>query len=315
MSGTTLLADIGGTHARFALARPGASPAVGQPLVLATAEFPDLPTALEHARSALGARRVDAVGVCAAGPPRDGAIALTNCSWQVSESALAEATGVPHPLLVNDFTAIAAALPALQAPDLDTLRGGTAHAQAARAVVGPGTGLGVSALIPGVGADALVCGEGGHVDLAAATVREDAILARLRERFGHVSAERVLSGPGLANLYAAMHPGHAAADPAQIARRAADGDARATACVTQFCAWLGAVCGDVALTFGARGGLYLAGGIVPAWGEVFQREAFATRFVDKGRCRDYLARVPVYIISAPCPALTGLARLLARRGS
>ena len=312
MTATALLADVGGTNVRFALAH---GTRIGTPITLATQAHPDLPAALAHAMLALCAPALHAVAVCAAGPARDGRIELTNCAWQVSEAALRDATGVRDPLLVNDFTALAAALPALGRGDLRTLGGGAPEPGAARAVIGPGTGLGVSGLICGRHGEAYLSGEGGHVDLAATCAEEDRILAHLRTRFGHVSAERVLCGGGLEALYGAMHPGTPGAPPRapDIAARAAAGDTAALACIRQFCAWLGAVAGDLVLTLGARGGLYIGGGIVPAWGSLFQETIFRQRFEDKGRYREYLHAVPAYIITAPHPALIGLQRLLTHR--
>lgn len=312
MTGISLLADVGGTNARFALARGGR---IEQALTLATDDFPDLSAALAHALQALGVQSLQAVAMCAAGPPRDGVITLTNHTWQASEAALRAATGVEQPLLVNDFTALAASLPALKPQHLRALGGGAPEPGAARAVIGPGTGLGVSGLLPGTLGEAIISGEGGHVDLAAASAEEDRILVRLRARFGHVSAERVLSGSGLEALYAAMQPDGTIGTPPRapaIAARAGDGDAAALACVRQFCAWLGAVAGDLALTLGARGGVYLGGGIVPAWGALFQDTVFRQRFEDKGRYREYLRAIPAYIITTPQPALIGLHRLLAQ---
>jgi glucokinase len=309
--GDTLLGDIGGTNARFALLRAG-SP--GPALRLATADFPDLKAALADALAALGAGTVEAAAVCAAGPPEDGVIAMTNCPWEVSLAAIATVTGARQTLLLNDFAALAAALPALPPEGLQPLGGGPGRGQAPLAVIGPGTGLGVSAHLPGPGAGVQVAGEGGHADLPAGNAAEDRIIERLRERFGHVSAERVLSGPGLGALYRAMHPSPADAAPPsaeRVAAEAAAGDAQALACVRQFCAFLGTVAGNVALTFGARGGLYLGGGILPAWGPLFQGAVFRERFEDKGRYRDYLSRIPTYMITDPQPALRGLARLLA----
>jgi glucokinase len=308
----TLLADVGGSRARFAF-----DSATGQhaALELSTRDFPTFRAALDRALSGLGAAQAERVAVCAAGPPRDGAIALTNRGWVVSEQELRTACRASRVLLVNDFTALAAALPSLEAADLETVARGACVEDATRAVIGAGTGLGVSALVPGDGGETLITGEGGHVDLAAGSREEQRIVARLRERFGHVSAERVLSGPGLSNLYAAMHPDDAPApppDPAAISAAARAGDAAALACIGQFCAFLGAVAGDVALILGARGGIYLAGGIVPAWGTLFDRRTFRQRFEDKGRYRDYLRAIPAYIIVARHPALRGLARLLAR---
>lgn len=311
MSTTSLLADIGGTHARFALAHDGVP---GEPVVVVTADFADLSAALDHALAALGAPRLDGAAVCAAGPPADGVIHLTNCPWQVSAAAIARRVGAGPVVLVNDYTALAAALTALAPAQLRAVGGGSADPLSPRAVIGAGTGLGVSACVPAPAGEVHLCGEGGHVSLAAASAEEDRILARLRKRFGHVSAERVLSGDGLTNLYRAMHPG--APPPPRgeaVAASAAAGDLRARACVSQFCAWLGAVAGDLALTFGARGGVYLGGGIVPGWGPLFDAGAFRDRFEAKGRYRGYLSAIPVWIITAPHPAFVGLARLLAAR--
>lgn len=310
MSPTSLLADVGGTNVRFALARDGR---IGTPITLATLDYPDLGAAFAQAMNRLGAERVQRVALCAAGPPRDGRIKLTNARWEISEGVLRELTGVARPLLVNDFAALAASLPVLEPQHLRTVGGGAAQAGAARAVLGPGTGLGVSGWLPGVRGEAIITGEGGHVDLAANCVEEDRLLARLRTRFGHVSAERVLSGSGLEALYQAMdldRESEPALRAADIAARATRGDPRAMACVRQFCAWLGAVAADLALTLGARGGLYLGGGIVPAWGDLFQADVFRQRFEDKGRYREYLSAIPTYIIVAPDPALLGLQRLL-----
>jgi glucokinase len=312
--GDTLLADIGGTNARFALLRDGGP---GPVLRLATADFPDLQAALARARAALGTDHVEAAAVCAAGPPQGGAITLTNCRWTVSLAAIAAGTGARRTLLLNDFTALAAALPALPAQGLQPLGGGVGEAQAPLAVIGPGTGLGVSAHLPGPGTGVQLTGEGGHVDLPAGNATEERIIERLRARFGHVSAERVLSGPGLGALYRAMHPStrEAADPPAEgVAAEAAAGDLRARACVHQFCAFLGAVAGNLALTLGARGGVYLGGGILPAWGPLFERTVFRERFEDKGRYREYLRRIPAYMITDPQPALRGLARLLSHHG-
>lgn len=310
MSAAALLADIGGTNARFVLDRGGRR---GAPLVLATRDFPTLSHALEHALEELGAPVLSAVATCAAGPPHAGVIAMTNCPWQVSAAELAKATGAPRVVLVNDFTALAAALPVLEPDELQLLGGAPCTTAAPRAVLGPGTGLGVSACLPGPSGDTFITGEGGHVDLAAASDEEDAILERLRQRFGHVSAERVLCGDGLVNLFAAMHPDAGSGAPRSakaVAALAAAGDERALACLAQFARWLGAVASDLALTLGARGGVYLAGGILPAWGALFPAAAFRERFEDKGRYRHYLAPVPTYMITAAYPAFVGLARLL-----
>ena len=314
MSAPALLADIGGTNARFALHQEGRT---GTPLVLATGDFASLDEALLHALDGLGARTLSGVAACAAGPPVDGVIALTNSPWEVRETVLAEVTGASRVVLVNDFTAIAAALPALARHQLRELGGGEGLAGSPQAVLGPGTGLGVSARLPDPRGDRFITGEGGHVDLAAADAGEDAILGRLRERFGHVSAERVLCGDGLVNLYRAMNagtgnsgPGSGPTSGGDVTALAALGDLRAIRCLEQFSRWLGAVAADLALTVGALGGVYLAGGVLPAMGPLFPADAFRRRFIDKGRYRDYLASIPTYMITGTNPALVGLVRLL-----
>ena len=308
-----LLADIGGTNARFALFDGVTTGAVQ---VLATAQTGTLESALDEALRRLGADRVRGIAACAAGPPRDGEIRLTNCDWVVSEATLSRCCDGGAVVLVNDFTALAAALPALGTTDLLALGGDGAPCGSTRAVLGPGTGLGVSAALSANGREVHVTGEGGHVTLAPTRVSEAAILARLAERFGHVSAERVLSGSGLVNLHLAMHPAcglDESSDGATISARARDGDPQARATVAQFCRFLGAVAGDVALTFGAQAGVYIAGGIVPAWGALFDARGFRSGFESKGRYREYLSAIPTWVITAPHPALRGLARLLAQR--
>ena len=320
MSMIALLADVGGTNARFALLH---GDVIGSPVVFRADDFATFDDALRRALSVLGATDITAVAVCAAGPPEQGSIAFTNRDWQVSESVLARTTSAKRVLLVNDFTALAAALPVLEKSDLRHLGGGSEDpsaraADCTRAVIGPGSGLGMSACLPSAEGYDFIVGEGGHVDLAASDAQEAQIISRLRERFDHVSAECVLSGKGLVNLYQGMYPDNASPTPQsgspqsgpQIAALAASGDQRALACVQQFSAWLGAVSGDLALTVGARGGVYLTGGILHAWGELFPVEAFRTRFVAKGRYREYLSAIPTWLVTAPCPALIGLRELL-----
>ena len=190
----------------------------------------------------------------------------------------------------------------------------------ARAVIAPGTGLGVSGLVPaGTGDFAVIEGEGGHRTLAAQSPREWAVVTALAERFGHASAERAVSGPGIEAIRRAIAsidglPGGGDRSAAEIARAAfTSADPIAEEAIATFTAFLGSVAGDLALTLGARGGVYLAGGIVPGWGEHFDAERFLDRFRAKGRFRDWLSAVPVYVVTYPYPALAGAERLLARR--
>jgi glucokinase len=315
--GYALLADIGGSNARFAVLEP--DHAYTAPIVLQTADFSGFHTALDTFRqradvSAPFARA--AIGV--AGPVTEDGASLTNCGWDLSLAAIRDAIGGGEAVLVNDFTALALSLPALVERDLRRLGGGGRPVpDAARAVLGPGTGLGVSGLVPdGRGGFVPISGEGGHVNLAASNAREMAILARLSERFEHVSAERVLSGPGLRTLYGVLaelagNPETEIPQPEDIARLAATMTSPiAVEAAALFTRWLGAVAGDLALTLGARGGVYLAGGIVNRWGTLFDAALFRDSFEAKGRFRDYLAPIPTWVITNPFPAFKGLATLV-----
>ncbi len=207
-------------------------------------------------------------------------------------------------------------LPALSAADLQQVGGGTAIRAAPMALIGPGTGLGVSGLVSqGVGKWSALSGEGGHATVAPADDYESDLLAVLRKRFDHVSAERVLSGNGLINLYNAVCDLEGVvASPVEAAdvtdRALARSDAQCQRAVQLFASFLGNVAGNLALTLGARGGVYLGGGIVPRLGPSFDTQLFRKRFEEKGRFQDYLRPVPTWIITAQTPALIGASRAL-----
>lgn len=317
-----LVADIGGTHARFALVARGARP--DEPAVWMTALYSGLPEALDAFLEQQGRPAIAAAAVCAAGPVEGAGtharIAMTNCPWVVEARAVADAVRAPA-ALVNDFTAVALALPHLRAGDYEQIGGSASLPDAPMAVLGPGTGLGVSGLCPVVDGTGAVTGyvpvpgEGGHVSLAPGNEREISLLYQLMQTFGHVSVERVLCGPGLENLYAAIGaldgaPETGRPTAADIARMARDSSSPvAREAVAAFTGQLGSVAGDLALTLGAKGGVYLAGGILPRWGGLFDRALFRHRFEAKGRFRAYLAPIPVRLITVPDPALIGLAAL------
>ncbi len=246
-------------------------------------------------------------------------VRMTNHPWSFSIDALRRQLGAERLRVLNDFEALAHALPVLSDADRQAVGGGATVPGAALAVIGPGTGLGVSGLVSnGQGGWCVIAGEGGHATLAAGNAREAALLAVLRERFGHASAERALSGPGLVNLYeaACRLDGESAQslDPAQVVARserdAANHDLQCEEAVSTFAALLGTVAGNLALTLGARGGVFIGGGIVPRLGKRFESLPFRSRFEDKGRFRSYLEAVPVWVITAPAPALLGAARAL-----
>jgi glucokinase len=245
-------------------------------------------------------------------------VTLTNHPWSFSIQQLRRRLAVDRLVVVNDFEAVAVAIPYLKPSERRQIGGGKALAGAPIGVLGPGSGLGISGLVPLASGWLPVSGEGGHVTMPPATARESAVLDRMRMRFDHVSADRVLSGPGLVNLYNTLSeidgiPARAYT-PAQITDLCiGESEPRCREAVEMFCAMLGTVAGNLALTLGARGGIYVAGGIVPKLGAVFAASSFRKRFEDKGRLRPYLARVPTYIVTHAFPAFVGLAALLTAR--
>lgn len=308
-----LVGDVGGTHARFALV--DAEGGLTAQRVLASGEFADLAGAVERYLAEVGAPRVGEAAVAVACPVLGDDIRFTNLHWAFSIAGTRARLGLRRLEVLNDFEALALSLPALAEDDLDYLRVGARAAAAPRALIGPGTGLGVAGLVPAGEGWVAIPGEGGHRDLAPASEREWRLFVRLAERFGHVSAERVLSGPGLVWLYEAI----VAADgglpeplePAAVSARAADGScAAAREAAALFSGWLGAVAGDLALTLGARGGVYLGGGLLERMGAAFDRDRFAGRFLAKGRFASYLTPIPVALVRHPYPALLGAIRTL-----
>jgi len=312
-----LLGDIGGTNARFAL-QESAGAAPSQVVTYASADHASFDAALAAYIAGIQGPRPLQAAVGIANPIVGDQVKMTNFHWSFSIEAVRRALGFERLLLINDFTALALSLPALQPEHLRRIGGGEPDPGAAVGLVGPGTGLGVSGLLRVDGGRRVVPlgGEGGHVSLAPATQREDALVAALRDKFGHASAERALSGSGLVNLYEALcgldKARARALDPAGVSTEALAGrDAHCVEAVEIFFALLGGVCGNLALTLGARGGMYVGGGIVPRLGDWIDRSAFRERFVAKGRFRAYLEQMPTWLIHAETsPALIGAAQAL-----
>jgi glucokinase len=308
-----LLGDIGGTHARFAW-QDGPGRALSDIAIERCAEHPTLGGAIRHYLQAAGKPAPHSAALGIANPVIGDEVRMTNHHWCFSIGALQRELQLQRLLVLNDFEALALALPGLAADELQPVGGGAADPAASCAVIGPGTGLGVAGLLPGRAR--AVTGEGGHATLAPTDDRESAVIGWLRRRHGHVSAERVLSGSGLVNLYDAISaldetPAEALR-PAEVVDRALAGtDPACGTAVTLFCGFLGNVAGNVALTLGARGGVYIGGGIVPRLGAAFAASPFRARFEGKGRFRDYLAAIPTWVIvTAQPPALLGAARAL-----
>lgn len=306
-----LLADIGGTNTRLALLTPEGAQVHVQSL--RNGDFRSLATLLYHYLSALPPEtRPERAALAVACPVHGDEVQLTNLNWTFSVAELGAHLALAPLHVINDFTAVALAVPRLQPGDWVPIGGGTPVAGAPIGVLGPGTGLGVSGLVPSGGGWVALAGEGGHATLAAATAAEAEILDALRQRYGHVSAERALSGSGLVDLYRHFAAAPAPiADPAQVTDLALrGGDASARRALDFFFSFLGNVAGNLALTLGARGGVYLAGGILPRMAEALAASAFRERFVAKGRFRAYLEAIPTRLILAPCPAFKGLAACL-----
>jgi len=311
-----VLADVGGTNVRFAVLEDGK---LGPVAHMAVADYQRFSDAL----AAFMARRADPrpirhalFGV--AGVVESERCALTNNPWVVAASELSSRFGFADVHIVNDFEAVAWSLPRFIPGDLRMIGGDEPKANAPMVVLGPGTGFGVAAYIRREQGDLVLRSEGGHATLPSGSSREDAIIAKLRERFGHVSVERALSGAGLENLYHVIASLESQSVPdrtaAEIAQAAAAGRcAISQAALDTFCGLLGAVAGNLALGFGAQGGVYVAGGIAPHLRDYLPGSQFRLRFEAKGRLTPYLKAIPVYLILHDDPAFVGLQALAARR--
>jgi glucokinase len=307
-----LLGDIGGTNARFALYDGHIlGPVANRPV----ADFAGPVDAIQDVLAGADGERPQQAILAVAGPVEDGYASLTNGCWRFVAADLRTMLDLEAVTLVNDFAAQAHAIPVLSEQDLVGVGGGRAVPAAPAAVIGPGTGLGVAGLIPSADGTAVIVTEGGHVTMAPADADESRLVDHLRASFGHVSAERVLCGAGLVNLYNAI----ARLDGGKVPERTPEEITQAAlagSCPTSvrtletFCAMLGTVAGNLALSLGAKGGVYIAGGIVPRIIDQFVRSSFRTRFEAKGRFRGYLAAIPTKVVMHPNPALLGLTRLV-----
>jgi glucokinase len=313
-----LLGDVGGTNARFGW-QANAHSGIEHVLVLPCAAHETLEAAIRTylELKSLPVPRTGALGI--ANPITGDVIRMTNHHWSFSISEMQRSLGLQQLNVINDFTALALALPSIAKDNLVQVGGTVAEAYAPKALIGAGTGLGVSGLMPTDANDhwVAIAGEGGHVTLAAQTESEYRVIELIRQRYGHVSAERVLSGQGLVDLYLALRqmqkqqPVDVAGAAEITAWALQDKDPLALQSIDMFAGFLGSVTGDLALTLGARGGVYLGGGIVPRWLGWFETSQFRERFEAKGRFNAYLKDIPVWVINAAeSPALLGAARSL-----
>ena len=315
----SLIADIGGTNARFALQTSAGK--IEAITVLNCAEFPTISNAIEsyitspHVLS-LGSVKIRKAGIAIANPINGDIVKMTNHHWEFSIKSVQNEFDLNTLMVVNDFKALAMALPSLSNSQKKQVGQGKVKNHAPIGLVGAGTGLGVSGLIPtGRGWHALES-EGGHASFSPNSQLEIEILKFVFDQFGHVSSERFLSGAGLKLIYTALAAvkGLVVADIniPDIMRRGLEMECQiCNETLSIFCEMLGTIASDLAITLGAQGGVYIGGGIVPRMGQFFYESGFRQRFEKKGRLSDYLVDVPTFVITEPYPAFLGMSALMA----
>jgi glucokinase len=310
-----LVADIGGTYARFTLeTAPGL---FERTATLRCADHADFHAAVSAYLTAHATEHIAHAAVAIANPVEGDEVRMTNYHWQFSIEAMREKLGFDTLVVVNDFTALAMALPRLASGDRRQVGGGQAREHSVVGILGSGSGLGVSGLIPADDGWIALGTEGGHTSFSPRDERELAILQFAWKTLPHVSFERLLSGPGLELIYRALadRAGTRAAkglSAPEITRRAlANSDAVCVETLDAFCAMLGTAAANLAVTLGALGGIYIGGGIVPRLGDTFDRSRFRQRFEDKGRFSAYLAQIPTWVITAENATFHGVSAILA----
>ncbi len=314
LQGQALVGDIGGTNARLALCDL-ADGSISAPIIYSAAEYDSLETCILKFRQDTNST-FEAACIAIACPITGDYVKMTNNPWGFSQRQLKEACSLDTLVVINDFTAMSMSVPCLNEENLVKIGGGKPDPNAPVAVYGAGTGLGVGHIIKVNGKWLPLPGEGGHVDLAPANMGEDMILLTMRARIGHVSAERVLSGPGLVNLYEAIAMRNERLRPNLTAADVTAGaltdpvDPDCLEALQTFCRLMGRFGGNLALTMGTFGGVYIAGGVVPRFLDFFIHSKFRDAFEDKGRFRDYLKKIPVFVITDPKAGLKGAGALL-----
>ncbi|WP_243392912.1 glucokinase [Kinneretia aquatilis] len=309
-----LIADIGGTYARFALeTSPGEFSRIAS---LRCAEHADFHAAVSaYLKGLADTPHIAHAAIAIANPVEGDQVRMTNYHWQFSIEEMRQRLGFDTLVVVNDFTALAMALPRLSPADVRQVGGGEARMPSVIGLLGSGSGLGVSGLIPAGDGWIALGTEGGHTNFAPRDEREIAILRHAWKQYDHVSFERLLSGPGLELIYRALaeHAGQEAEelDAPKITQRALDAsDALCVETLEVFCGLLGTAASNLAVTLGALGGVYIGGGIVPRLGEAFDRSSFRARFEDKGRFSDYVAGIPTFVITAEHATFKGASAIL-----
>jgi glucokinase len=308
----SLLADIGGTNARFALF-DRTTKTISQQMTLFTGNFPDLASAAKSYLTLVDCELVQDACIAIANPMNGDTLKMTNSQWEFSIEETRKRLGLEKLVMLNDWEAVAMAIPAISQDQLEQIGGGEIVLNAPKGLIGPGTGLGVSSLVLSPSGDWVsIAGEGGHVTLSPSCDREVDILRQIWLKHSHVSAEQVISGKGLENLYIAIcqindtEPQPLKA--AEITQRAiAKNDVACEEALDRLCSMLGTIAGNLALMLGAKGGIYIGGGIVSRLGTYFANSSFRSAFEAKGRFENYMRRIPTYVIRAEYPGLIGCA--------
>lgn len=310
-----LVGDVGGTNARFAVV--DAQGHIRNPRSFANKDYASLTDIVaEYIETTVGRKRPPRAVIAVAGPVLDGEIEFTNLDWVVSEGDLLAHFEFEAVELINDFAAQALACPLLEGADVRVLGPniGKGPHDCPMVALGAGTGFGVAGLARSERGDVPISTEGGHAAFAPSDEVEVAVWKRLDAQYGRVSIERLLSGQGLYDLYCALADQQGAAavlpDEAAVTTEGLVGDPLASATLDRFVGMMGAVAGDLALTFGARGGVFVSGGIAPRIAERLATGDFRARFEDKGRLSDYVKAIPTYLVLHPYPAIVGCAREL-----
>lgn len=315
----SIVADIGGTNARFALVT-GESDGqfvIENISILNGSNYPSFSAAMRDYIDSLGGVKPHSACVAIAGPIDGDNVRMTNLSWSFSQTAVREEFGFDKFAAINDFGALAVATSALLDQDLQSIRAGTRDPHANKAILGPGTGLGVAGLAYNGGTWLPIPSEGGHVNIAPATPLECDVIKAAMARHGHVSAEVFISGPGLVNLYNALCDVRGqqprALEPSDVTGGALDGsDPLCVETLSLFCSFIGSLSGNLALTYGAKGGVYLAGGVLPRFQDFLLSSDFKDRFAGKGIMSHYVENIPVDLITHPQTAFLGAAAWLAQ---
>jgi len=307
-----VIADIGGTNARFALLN--SSRFIQNEKVLPVDNYPDFASAYQHYLELVNNPKVTEAAIAIANPIDGDRIKMTNHDWDFSIEETRKILSLDSLIFKNDFEALALSIPHLEREECHQIGSGKIKENAPIGILGPGTGLGVAGLVFTGEKWIALPGEGGHISLSPTSKRECQILETCWKEFEHVSAERLISGSGLQRLYRViceLDQVDAKTDlkPRDISQHAINQtDKQCSEALDVFCALLGVVAGNLALTLGAKGGIYIGGGIIPKLESYFENSSFRERFESKGRFKDYLKDIPVFVIKSEHPALVGISQ-------